>query len=365
MATVQSWRGFEGARTAALAGVDAIVSPTSHCYFDYPVESVDLQKVYTFEPIPAGLAVDQQKHIIGGECNMWSERAPQELVDAKMFPRTLAMAEVLWSTALNRDYREFYARVQKHYERLDDLGVMYGPEQATVKILNKNLLALNLMEIEILNGQKNLDIYYSLDGSEPTTKSIHYKKKFRIDKTTLVRVAGFKGDKVVGSVYSQRFVLSKSTEKPIKLSYNPADKYTGGGLSALVDGRKGTNNFNDGIWQAVQGQNIEAVIDLGSEQEIRTVSTGFFQANSSWIFLPENVQYFISSDGQNYSRIASIDSDVSPNAEGMIIKNYTAEIQNIKGRYLKMIAKSIGNCPDWHPAAGSPSWLFADEIEVE
>jgi len=365
LATVQSWRGFDGAKNAALAGVDAIVSPTSHCYFDYPIENIDLQKVYTFEPVPSGLTSEQQKYIIGGECNMWSEYAPQELVDAKMFPRTLAIAEVLWSPAANRDYNEFYTRVQNHYQRLDDLGVMYGPEQGSVKFLSKSILDLGLMEIEILKGQSNLDVYYTVDGTEPTKSSKHYTKKFRINETTLIRAAAFKGDKIVGTVYSQKFVLCKSTGKPVTLSYQPADKYKGGSLSALTDGRKGTNRYNDGIWQAVQGQNMEAVVDLGSEQDIHSISTGFFQSNPSWIFLPANVQYLVSSDGQNFSSVALVVSNVQPQAEDIIVYDFTAELNNVKGRYVKMIATSIGPCPDWHPASGSPSWLFADEIEVK
>lgn len=365
LATVQSWRGFEGAKAAALAGVNAIVSPTSHCYFDYPVENTDLQKVYSFEPIPSGLTPEQQKHIIGGECNMWTEYAPQEIIDSKMFPRILAMAEVLWSPSQNRDYKEFNRRIQKHYVKLDELGVMYGPEQGSVKILNKNIYALNLMEIEILKGQSNLDIYYTTDGSEPTTSSNHYRKTFRIKESTLIRAAGFKGDKMVDLVYSQKFVLTKSTGKPITLSYQPADKYKGGGLSALVDGRKGTDRYNDGIWQAVQGQNMEATIDLGSEQDINSITIGFFQSNPSWIFLPVTVQYLISSNGQTFSNPVVVANDVKPSAEGLITKDFTAEFQNVKGRYVKMIATSIGPCPDWHPAASSPSWLFADEIEVK
>ena len=295
---------------------------------------------------------------------MWTERAPQETIDSKMFPRILAMAEVLWSSPLNRDYKEFNGRVQNHYFRLDDLGVLYGPEQGSVKILNKNVLALNLMEIEILKGQNNLDVYYTTDGSEPTAKSIHYKKKFRIDKTTLIRAAAYKGDKMVGFVYNQKFVLCKSTGKPITLSYTPADKYLGGGLSALTDGREGTEGFNDGIWQAVQGTNMEAIIDLGSEQEITSVSAGFFQSNPSWVFFPATVQFLVSSDGQNFSNGVLVINDIKPNAEGLITKDFTGAFQNVKGRYIKMVATSIGPCPDWHPAAGSPSWLFADEIEV-
>jgi len=365
LATVQSWRGFDGAKTAALAGVDAIVSPTSHCYFDYPIENIDLQKVYSFEPVPSGLNPEQQKHIIGGECNMWSEYAPQEVVDAKMFPRTLAIAEVLWSPSANRDYKEFYDRVQNHYQRLDDLGVMYGPEQGSIKFISKNVFDLGLMEIEIIKGQNNLEVYFTIDGSEPTKSSKHYTKKFRINETSLIRAAAFKGEKIVWPVYSQKFVISKSTGKPITLSYQPADKYKGGGLSALTDGRKGTNRYNDGIWQAVQGQNMEAVVDLGAEQEIHSISTGFFQSNPSWIFLPANVQYLVSSDGQNFSSVAIVLSNILPQAEDNIVYDFTAELNNIKGRYVKMIATSIGSCPDWHPASGSPSWLFADEIEVK
>ena len=69
-ATVQSWRGFEGAQHAAEQGHDAIVSPTSHAYFDYPVSSIDVPKVYDFNLYPEKLdRFTHGHHIIGGECN--------------------------------------------------------------------------------------------------------------------------------------------------------------------------------------------------------------------------------------------------------------------------------------------------------
>ena len=64
-ATVQSWRGVKGAIDAAKQGHDVIVSPTSHCYFDYPVDVTDMQKVYLFDPVPAELTVDEIKHVLG------------------------------------------------------------------------------------------------------------------------------------------------------------------------------------------------------------------------------------------------------------------------------------------------------------
>ncbi|MFH1842381.1 MAG: beta-N-acetylhexosaminidase [bacterium] len=125
-AAVQSWRGLEGAVAAARAGHDAIVSPTSHAYFDYDVSVTDLRKVYGFDPVPPGLTADQRRHILGGEACLWTERAPQETIDGKLFPRLLAMAECLWSAPGGKDFEDFQQRVQRHNQRLSTLGVKSG-----------------------------------------------------------------------------------------------------------------------------------------------------------------------------------------------------------------------------------------------
>ena len=128
-ATVQSWRGMEGGITAANSGHNAIMSPTSHAYFDYDLKAIDLEKVYNFDPIPAELAADKQHFIIGGEANMWTEHLPDEdNLDSKVFPRLLAMSEVLWSYPKERNYEAFYNRVQHHYPLLKNFGVNYGQE---------------------------------------------------------------------------------------------------------------------------------------------------------------------------------------------------------------------------------------------
>tara|TARA_B110000902_G_scaffold67896_1_gene80546 strand:- start:1147 stop:2658 length:1512 start_codon:yes stop_codon:yes gene_type:complete len=122
-ATVQSWRGFEGAQRAAELGHDAIVSPTSHAYFDYPVGNIDLPKVYSFDPIPKDLDPLLSGHILGGECNLWSERIPDmETLDRRFLPRGIAMSEVLWAYPKERDYESFRARIQPHYNVLDKMG---------------------------------------------------------------------------------------------------------------------------------------------------------------------------------------------------------------------------------------------------
>ncbi len=141
-ATVQSWRGMDGAIAAATAGHDVISSPTSHCYLDYPqfpvastqpVTVITLEKIYAFEPTPAELTAEQARHILGAEGNMWTERAPQERVDFMVFPRLCALAEVTWSPKELRDWDDFTARMKAHYGRLGDLGVRYAVPEAPEK----------------------------------------------------------------------------------------------------------------------------------------------------------------------------------------------------------------------------------------
>ena len=127
-AIIQSWRGFEGAEAAARNGREAIVSPTSHAYFDYGPDRIDLRRVYDFEPVPDSLTPAEAKLILGGEANMWTERAPQSIVDAMIWPRLLAMAERLWAPADRRDWPEFRARAAAAAPRLRRLGIAYGKD---------------------------------------------------------------------------------------------------------------------------------------------------------------------------------------------------------------------------------------------
>jgi hexosaminidase len=134
-ATVQSWRGMDGALAAARAGHDVISSPTSHCYIDYPqgpdptmptwMKQITLETIYSFEPTATELTAEQARHVLGAEANLWTEYAPQPHVDHQAFPRLCALAELTWSPAEKRDFGDFSRRMGVHYQRLDALGVEY------------------------------------------------------------------------------------------------------------------------------------------------------------------------------------------------------------------------------------------------
>ena len=136
-ATVMSWRGIEGGIAAANAGHDVVMSPTSHCYFDYaqakgPGEPehigafLPLETVYSYQPTPPDLPDDKRKHILGAQGNVWGEYlwTPAD-VEYFAFPRVAALAEVVWTPAKARNYDDFLARLATHVKRPDALKVNY------------------------------------------------------------------------------------------------------------------------------------------------------------------------------------------------------------------------------------------------
>jgi hexosaminidase len=138
-ATVMSWRGEKGGITAAKAGHDVVMAPTDYTYFDYyqgdpktePLAIggyLPLQKVYIYNPIPAGLTQKQAKHILGAQGQVWTEYIPTpKKAEYMAFPRACALSEVLWTPMEKKDYNNFIDRLHIHLKRLDILDVNYRP----------------------------------------------------------------------------------------------------------------------------------------------------------------------------------------------------------------------------------------------
>jgi len=124
---VQAWRGAAPAVAAAQQGLSVISSPTDHCYFDYEVSVTDLRKAYAFRPVPFEMPPHLQDRVIGGEFNMWTEYAPADIVETKIWPRGLAIAEVLWSGP-GGHFDSFFSHVKSHHlPRLRALHIEPGP----------------------------------------------------------------------------------------------------------------------------------------------------------------------------------------------------------------------------------------------
>jgi hexosaminidase len=139
-AVVMNWRGENHGLEAARMGHDVVGASSEFAYFDFyqsdPIREepqaigreITAGRVYAYDPIPAGLEPENHHHILGGQGQLWSEyiATPGQL-DYMAFPRTCALAEVLWLPSQHRTYRDFLSRLSHHRERLEALAVNAHP----------------------------------------------------------------------------------------------------------------------------------------------------------------------------------------------------------------------------------------------
>jgi hexosaminidase len=183
-ATVMSWRGIAGGIDAARQGHDVIMSPGTHVYFDHlqgprdgePISIgglTPLEKVYAFEPVPTELTPIEARHILGAQANMWTEYvATPAHVEYMVYPRALALSEVLWSPVAARNWSSFTTRLPAVVAGLDRMRVNYRIPD--VLGLEGDRLLLADSATVVLTAAATGTIRYTLDGSLPTGGSAAY-----------------------------------------------------------------------------------------------------------------------------------------------------------------------------------------------
>lgn len=373
-ATVMSWRGLEGGIEAARQNHHVVMTPTSHCYFNFYQGNQDyepnayggylpLSTVYQFEPIPDSLTPDQYEYVLGAQGCLWAEFVlTGEQAQYQVLPRLAAMAEVTWSQKAKRNWDGFARRIETMMRRYDVLGYNYARSMYTVNVATTVDSATRKTTVTLLTEMKDTDIYYTVDGSAPTRASRKYVEPFTISKTTTVRAAAYRNKRLAGVVSGQTVHIHKALYANVTIAY-PYERYNGGGPQALVNGITGSKSYNN--WQGFRGTDLVAVVDLGAVTKVNAIQTNYLEDTPKWMFLPTEVEYSVSTDNLTFTPVASFATLVPANNEEPEIRPFIAKFKSPQdARFVKITAKNVGICPAWHNARGQKAWLFADEILI-
>lgn len=224
-ATVMSWRGVEGAISAARQGHDTVLSPAPTLYFDHRQselpgeppgrgEVISLSDVYAFDPLPDELAPGEQEHVLGLQANLWSEhiRTPERLA-YMAFPRAAAVAEIAWSPAEGRSWQDFLGRLTVQFARYRTLGLPFASSAFDVEVSAAYAPGSDQVSVELSNQAGFGDIHFTTDGSTVTPQSPHYRGTLELPATAELSTAVFSNGTVlartvhdaVGSLATRRF----------------------------------------------------------------------------------------------------------------------------------------------------------------
>ena len=294
-ASVMSWRGEKGGITAASQGHDVVMTPGNWVYLDHyqgssKVEPVaiggytTLEESYGYNPVPEALDKDKVKHILGTQGNVWSEYMyTPELVEYRVYPRIIALAEVNWTQPEKKDFDGFVTRMDNQFVRLDQHGINYHIPMPEGPINNIAITDGTTLEF---TTTRPIDMYYTLDGTEPTLNSSKYSEPISVNKTTTLKirtalVSGKMGKVRTINVAKQKPFEAANVEaknKGLKLKIAEGEFYSTKEIKSI-------NNWDETIAKDYKATN--KLFDY------KNPSVGIFEG---YLEIPENGIYQFSSD---------------------------------------------------------------------
>ena len=366
-ATVMSWRGEAGGIEAAKQHHDVVMTPNTYLYFDY-YQSKDtetepmaiggylpIERVYSYEPMPKSLSPEEQKYIVGVQANLWTEQ-----VQYMVLPRMAALSESQWCAPEKKNYEAFLQRVSRLVNIYAKNGWNYATHIFDVMLDLKPNTETGTLDA-VARTIDNAPIYYTLDGSEPTTASEKYTDVIKIDKPCTLRTVAIRPS---GSskITKDEISFSKSSMKPITMLQPINKQYEFSGATVLVDGMTGNMNYKTGRWIAFYTNDLEAVIDLKEATEISSMTLHTCVEKGDWIFDTRGITVSVSDDNQTFKEVASEAYPAMKESDPNQIYTHELKFDPVKTRYVKVKALSEQKIPSWHGGKGNPGFLFVDEI---
>ncbi|MEJ6599982.1 MAG: family 20 glycosylhydrolase [Crocinitomicaceae bacterium] len=372
-AAVMSWRGEKGGIEAAKQGHNVVMSPTAYCYFDYYQSAHDieplaiggylpLEKVYKYNPVPEELTEEQEKYILGGQANLWTEYiTTMDHVEYMAFPRALALIQSLWCKN-KPEYDMFldtYLKYQEDYLKLHNVNFANSIHYPQLKIgrasegLNVNFKGTQSTEEYLLSTFFRDHESYVDMGSRIIVQ----------DTMTLKRPSG-KGDSEMTYLLTSdnfnetlmyHFNLSGDLGREIELVTPPHPKFDHNGSLNLVDGISAGVKFKGTDWLGFNENHIEMIVDMDGSKEVNGLKIGFNDNKGMWIYLPEKVTLYASDDSENWREIGR--------ANEFKDRQNQISFPSTKSKFIKIVIKPLDEIPAGSGGAGSVPWTFIDEIE--
>ena len=372
-ATLMSWIGESGGIEAAHQHHDVIMTPNTYLYFDYyqskKVEDeplaiggyLPIEKTYNYEPMPKELTEEEQQYIKGVQANLWTEYIPIfSQVQYMVLPRLGAAAEVQWTDPSKKDYKDFLRRVPHLVAVYDCYGWNYATHVYDVNVDMKADTVNHVLNVQ-LSTMADDPIYYTLDGQDPTEKSLKYTKPFTIDQYVVLKTMAVHPDRT-SKISVDTIRLNKATLKPVVLLQPNESRFSPDGPVVLVDGRNGNHSFDTGAWLAVAGNDLEAVINMQAETILSSASVHVYVRKDAWLFDARGFSVSVSSDNKNYKEVASQEYKQMQESDSDGIIEHELSFDPCKATYVKIKVISEKSMPDWHWDAGKAPFLLVDEI---
>lgn len=275
---------------------------------------------------------------------------------------------------LLKDKRYSYSiRLRPYNTKVESAVELYRQNINSVKIrdIEKPVIMLDRavfdapLTVTLSNGDTTSHIYYTLDGTEPTRDSLlMYVAPFVVSDNVIVTAKAFK-DGYLPSFSSQQrlsFVNLKNAEFE-ELPTSPYDKNY---KKALDDGEIADPNDYYENWLGFRKNDVDVTIELAKRTDINKMYIGFCHAPNDWVFMPKEVNVYVSRNGKDFDKVESrLPFDPLSKEEKDRKSRVEVEVEVGKKaiQYIRIEAINCSPMPQWHPYRDNDAWIMIDEID--
>lgn len=218
------------------------------------------------------------------------------------------------------------------------------------------------LEVRLVSGVPDATIRWTDRPDVDPRDGVIYNEPLELEAATALRFVAIDGERT-SPVVTARFDAIEH-DWSVEVSSVPNPQYTAGGPDALIDGRRGPEDWRTGAWQGYQAQDFVVTLDLGQPTPVMRAGAGFLQDMRSWIWMPVELIVEISEDGRSFVEAGRIGHEVPDDVDAVVRRDLQMALDGRPVRSLRFHAVNYGTIPEWHPGAGGEAFIFVDELIV-
>lgn len=365
-AIIFGWQGFgNAALKAAEQGHRFVMTPARVAYlirYQGPqwfepltyFGNNTLKGLFDYEPVQEGWKPEYEKLLMGVQASMWTEfcNKPED-VFYLVFPRLAALAEIAWVPKKQKDWNVFLKGLDNYTAHLEQKDVVYARSMFNIQhriVPNDNGALTLTLECE----RPDVDIHYTLDGTEPTATSPRYTQALTLKENVTVKAATFAGNEQQGKTLILPVEWNKATAKPL---VNAAS-----GMEVLVNGLRGSLKQTDFEWYTGA---MSVTVDLQQPEDIRSCTAGCITNYGMAVHKPKSMTVELSDDNLHFKEAGKLTfTDDEIFREGNFIEDLRIDVDHARARYIRFTFEAPSNCPADHVRPGQPSRVYLDELII-
>ncbi|MCG8582364.1 MAG: endonuclease/exonuclease/phosphatase family protein [Bacteroidales bacterium] len=220
--------------------------------------------------------------------------------------------------------------------------------------------------VEIKPQGAKSDIYFTLNGEQPDSSSVKYKKPLVIKESQTIKARSFARNMYPSATVSNTVIKKRKTKACLLEVIPEADeKYYSKAYEALFDSNKGNDNeLSDGSWCGFNGTDNDFLFDFKKKTAISELYISALSQPAKWIVSPSKIEVKTSNDGVDYKSIAT--KVIQPTFDETNNERLLYHLPlKASARYVKISVFNGGLLPESHSGSGNPSWFFIDELVLQ